>query len=135
MEDLIKDELIQTRSKVEVILVAILIIACAFLYHKWDATQKEFDSYKAVEKAKIVAGEINAPVDEVNNRENNLYPKINANILQINNNIKAINDTVKRLEKNQLTKEQSYDTFKNKDINEINKFFNDNGYSTTVIRK
>jgi CHASE3 domain sensor protein len=124
-----------TRSKVELIGVIILITFCIFFYYKWNTTTTAYEKLITTQKAAQTTAGLNKPVDQVTDREKNVYPKIDANIAQINKSIKTIDEAVKRLEKNQPTKEQIDDTFKSKSTVEISKFFTDNGYPNTIVGK
>lgn len=127
------DEGLSPRATMELIFALILIISCTVFYYNWNESKQELATYKLEQKAKETADGINKPMDEVDKRESEIYPKINADIAQINKNIKAINETVKRLERNQITKEQAYDTFKNKNIYEISQYLRDSGINNSVI--
>jgi uncharacterized protein HemX len=124
---------ISTTATVGVMVVIFFMIISTVFYYNWQESKKDLVTYKTEQKAKETAAGFNKPLGEVDQREKEVYPKINAEITQINNNIKAINETVKRLERNQITKEQSYDTFKNKSIYEVSQYLRDNGISNTVI--
>lgn len=126
------EELTSKRTQYELIAVLVLLIFCVFFYYKWDTSVKDHDAYVAGIEAKRIKDANNKPMEEVTAREKNVYPQINNNIAQINKDIKSLNETVKRLEKNTPTKDQSNEKFKNKTITEINKFFNDSGYSNSI---
>lgn len=118
------------------VLITITFLASSiFFYYKWNESKIEFDSYVITAEIEKTKNRINKPMEEVTAREENLYPKIDAKISAINNNIKLINENIELIRKNKITKEQSYDTFKNKSSDEISKYLTDNGISNTVIRK
>lgn len=120
------------RTKYELIAVVVLLCLCIFFYYMWNESKKAHDAYVSTHSVADTVGKINKPVDEVKQREAELYPKIDANIASINKDIKSLNASMKRLEKNQPTKEQSNELFKNKDLTEISDFFAANGFPNTA---
>ena len=117
------------------ILIVFLVGLNIFFYYLYNENKKDFDSYKQTKETKKVVDKINEPMTVINDREVDLYVKMNADITKINTNIKTMKETLSRLEKNQLTRSQSYDTFKNKDINEISKFLSDNNLTNAIISR
>jgi hypothetical protein len=126
---------LNNRFKIEAGAAIILLILLVFLFYKWNQAATEHAEYVKAQKTKETTDKINQGKKEVEAREKDLYPKIDANIVLINKNIKSINESILKLEANKPTKEESNAKFIDKNINEISNFFTTNGYSNTVISR
>lgn len=127
--------MIESRTKYEIIISLALLILCIFFYQRWDTKSRELELQIKGQQTEKIIQDINKTLGEITQRENELYPKIDANIKTINNNIKKINDNVSILEKNRPTKEESNEKFKNKTVKELSDYFTNNGYPNTIISK
>jgi hypothetical protein len=67
-------------------------------------------------------------MDEIENRDKVVYPKLEDKISVINKNINESKNKLSIIEKNQIKKEKVYETFKAKNVQEISDYFNTNGY-------
>ena len=127
----IKTDLIKIWRELLIILLFVIVLFVWWrLQVKTNDLQTELNNRKT-EQTTVGINEGTKPVDD---RESNVYPKIDGQITTINNNIKKLSDSVKKLEKQKVTKEQSYEIFKDKNASQISDYFNVNGYpSTTTI--
>lgn len=125
-------ELIVTEAKIywKEIIIFILVIGLLTCYWRWNETKKDLAEAVRISTVGRTLDEINSMLDGVNQREKEVYPKMDATIDSLNSSIKSLQETITKL--NKPKKEQIYANFKKQNIQDLSKWFSDNGYPNTI---
>lgn len=114
------------------VLIVLLIAVSIFTYWRNDQNKKKLAEEIARRNFILTEGTINSGTADVDKREAELYPKIDAKINELNKNVKVLDESIKRLQKNKPTKEQSYELFKNQSTSQLSKYFSGRGYTNSI---
>jgi len=101
-----------------------LIVSQVIMWNAMQSAKKELEEYKRLQNTTEVIDTINTPVSNVKDHENVDYPRIDRNIESINKNIKKTDSELKKAKNEVPDKEKIYEEFKQKNISEINEYFN-----------
>jgi predicted PurR-regulated permease PerM len=117
------------------LLIILLLIIMTIFWQINQSTKKELEKIKLEQTSIEQLNNINSKLNEIQDRQKNLYPQIDANISSINKNIKDSKDKLANIEKNFPKKEIIYENFKTKNINEISIYFSNNGYPNIILNR
>jgi hypothetical protein len=112
------------------IVMILLMCAIIFTYWRWNETKKDLAEAVRISTVGRTLDEINKGLAGVDQREKDVYPKIDKTISDLNTTIKGLNDAVKNL--NKPKKEKTYETFKKQSDKDLGKWFTDNGFTNSV---
>ena len=126
-----KDEIARvTKTYWREILILIGLVSCIFLYWRWNETKKDLAESVRISTSMGITSSINAGADGVAQREKEVYPKIDGEIVNLNSSIKELNDAIKKL--NKPDKGKTNENFNKQSIQDLSKWFSDNGYPNTI---
>ena len=114
------------------IFIIIIIIISLFFWNQWRSTQQTIDNMKNDIKIQETLDKVNSKLKDIEDREKNLYPKINAEINKLNKNISDLEKIKKFFEQNKPKKKDTEDEINKLNVEEISKRFIDLGYSNTI---
>ncbi len=110
-----------------------LMITSTFFWQQYQSTKKELELYKTQISMKDTLEKLNSKLKDIEDREKNLYPKIDAEVAKLNKNIKELEKIRDYYEKNKPKKEDIENEINKLDLKEVSKRFSDLGYSNTII--
>ena len=133
MNNELKDQIVSEGKTYWKELTIILLLIC-FTISVWVLieSKKDLSSEIAKHKAEQTKNDINNGAAGVNKNENEVYPKLDDSIGKLNNNILMLNKNLNKSTKNKPTKEKSYETFKNKNVQELHQYFINAGFNNSV---
>lgn len=119
--------------KIVIVLIAIVVINCfvgLFVWHLYDNKSKELDSIKKQISVQQSIDETNSILKNLEDREANLYPKLQAqkeSLVTANKKLDDIQAKIGLVGKDKINAEVS-----KMDLNALSDYLNQRGYSNTI---
>lgn len=114
----------------QIVISIVSLLLIMFLWNSRYNTIQELNSLKNTQSINKTINDIDSKLADMNKRNETFYPLINKQLSDLEKQRLWLLSEQKKIKK--PTKEESLHETEKYDINEINKYFNDNGYGTSI---